>query len=69
MNCIHDMSSRSVMWLHTLKKIPGLWNVFKDCTRFLIKRNLNWSYCLITQVLISTLRKQQKEEIFQSCIT
>jgi len=34
MNCIHDMSSRSVMWLHTLKKIPGLWNVFKDCTRF-----------------------------------
>ena len=34
LNCIHDMSSRSVMWLHTLKKIPGLWNVFKDCTRF-----------------------------------
>jgi len=37
MNCIHDMSSRSVMWLHTLKKIPGLWNVFKDCTRFFDK--------------------------------
>ncbi|MEK6767018.1 MAG: lipid-A-disaccharide synthase [Planctomycetota bacterium] len=34
MNCIHDMSSRSVMWLHTLKKIPELWNIFKDCTRF-----------------------------------
>ncbi len=34
MQCIHDMSSRSVMWLHTLKKIPGLWNVFKDCCRF-----------------------------------
>ena len=34
MNRIHDMSSRSVMWLHTLEKIPGLWNVFKDCTRF-----------------------------------
>jgi lipid-A-disaccharide synthase len=34
LNCIHDMSSRSVMWLHTLKKIPGLWNVFKNCTRF-----------------------------------
>jgi lipid-A-disaccharide synthase len=34
MNCIHDMSSRSIMWLHTLEKIPGLWNVFKDCTRF-----------------------------------
>jgi len=37
MNCIHDMSSRSIMWLHTLKKIPGLWNVFKDCTRFFDK--------------------------------
>jgi lipid-A-disaccharide synthase len=37
MNCIHDMSSRSVMWLHTLKKIPGLWNVFKNCTRFFDK--------------------------------
>ena len=34
MHCIHDMSSRSVMWLHTLKKIPELWNIFKDCTRF-----------------------------------
>ena len=34
LNCIHDMSSRSVMWMHTLEKIPGLWNVFKDCTRF-----------------------------------
>ncbi len=34
MNCFHDMSSRSVMWLHTLKKIPELWNIFKDCTRF-----------------------------------
>jgi lipid-A-disaccharide synthase len=34
MQRIHDMSSRSVMWLHTLKKIPGLWNIFKDCTRF-----------------------------------
>ena len=34
MNCIHDMSSRSVMWLHALKKIPELWNIFKDCTRF-----------------------------------
>lgn len=34
MNCIHDMSSRSVMWLHTLKKIPELWYIFKDCTRF-----------------------------------
>ena len=37
LNCIHDMSSRSVMWLHTLKKIPGLWNIFKDCTRFFDK--------------------------------
>jgi lipid-A-disaccharide synthase len=37
LNCIHDMSSRSVMWLHTLKKIPELWNIFKDCTRFLDK--------------------------------
>ena len=34
MQCIHDMSSRSVMWLQALKKIPGLWNIFKDCTRF-----------------------------------
>lgn len=37
MNCIHDMSSRSVMWLHTLKKIPELWYIFKDCTRFFDK--------------------------------
>ena len=34
LHCIHDMSSRSVMWLHALKKIPELWNIFKDCTRF-----------------------------------
>jgi lipid-A-disaccharide synthase len=39
MNCIHDMSSRSVMWLHTLKKIPELWYIFKDCTRFFDKEN------------------------------
>ncbi len=35
LHCLHDMSSRSVMWLHTLKKIPELWNIFTDCTRFL----------------------------------
>ncbi len=35
LHCIHDMSSRSVMWLHALRKIPELWNIFKDCTRFL----------------------------------
>ena len=34
LQCIHDMSSRSVMWLQALKKIPELWNIFKDCTRF-----------------------------------
>lgn len=34
LHCIHDMSSRSVMWLHALRKIPELWNIFKDCTRF-----------------------------------
>lgn len=34
LHCIHDMSSHSVMWLHTLGKIPELWNIFKDCTRF-----------------------------------
>lgn len=39
MNCIHDMSSRSVMWLHTLKKIPELWYIFKDCTRFFDEKN------------------------------
>jgi len=33
LQCIHDMSSRSVMWLHTLGKIPELWNIFTDCTR------------------------------------
>ncbi|MEE9259883.1 MAG: lipid-A-disaccharide synthase, partial [Candidatus Scalindua sediminis] len=32
--CIHDMSSRSVMWLQTLKKIPELWDIFSDCKRF-----------------------------------
>ncbi len=34
LHCIHDMSSKSVMWLHALRKIPELWNIFKDCTRF-----------------------------------
>lgn len=34
LRCIHDMSSRSVMWLHTLKKIPELWGIFSDCRRF-----------------------------------
>ncbi len=34
LQCIHDMSSRSVMWLQALKKIPELWNIYKDCTRF-----------------------------------
>ncbi|NOG84850.1 MAG: lipid-A-disaccharide synthase [Planctomycetes bacterium] len=34
LRCIHDMSSRSVMWLHTLKKIPELWEIFSDCRRF-----------------------------------
>lgn len=34
LRCIHDMSSKSVMWLHALRKIPELWNIFKDCTRF-----------------------------------
>ncbi len=34
LQCIHDMSSHSVMWLQALKKIPGLWNVFKNCTSF-----------------------------------
>jgi len=34
LQCIHDMSSRSVMWLQALKKIPGLWKIFKDCYRF-----------------------------------
>ena len=34
LQCIHDMSSHSVMWLQALKKIPGLWKVFKDCYRF-----------------------------------
>jgi len=34
MQRIHDMSSRSVMWLQALKKIPGLWKIFKDCYRF-----------------------------------
>lgn len=34
---IHDMSSRSVMWLQALKKIPGLWKIFKDCYRFFDK--------------------------------
>lgn len=33
LQCIHDMSSRSVMWLHTLGKIPELWNILLDCTR------------------------------------
>ncbi len=34
LHCIHDMSSKSVMWLHALRKIPELWKIFKDCTRF-----------------------------------
>ncbi|MCP5007328.1 MAG: lipid-A-disaccharide synthase [Planctomycetes bacterium] len=34
LRCIHDMSSRSVMWLHTLKKIPEFWQIFSDCKRF-----------------------------------
>ncbi|MCP4264583.1 MAG: lipid-A-disaccharide synthase [Candidatus Brocadiaceae bacterium] len=34
LQCIRDMSSHSVMWLHALKKIPGLWKIFKDCYRF-----------------------------------
>jgi lipid-A-disaccharide synthase len=34
LHCIHDMSSRSVMWLQTLRKIPELWDIFKDCTHF-----------------------------------
>ena len=34
LHCIHDMSSRSVMWLQTLKKIPELWDIFSDCKRF-----------------------------------
>jgi lipid-A-disaccharide synthase len=34
LQCIHDMSSHSVMWLQALKKIPGLWKIFKDCYRF-----------------------------------
>jgi len=34
LQCIRDMSSHSVMWLQSLKKIPGLWEVFKDCYRF-----------------------------------
>ena len=34
LQCIHDMSSRSVMWLQALKKIPELRKIFKDCTRF-----------------------------------
>ncbi len=34
LQCIHDMSSHSVMWLQALKKIPGLWKIFKECYRF-----------------------------------
>jgi lipid-A-disaccharide synthase len=34
LQCIRDMSSHSVMWLQSLKKIPGLWTIFKDCYRF-----------------------------------
>ena len=34
LQCIRDMSSHSVMWLQALKKIPGLWEIFKDCYRF-----------------------------------
>lgn len=34
LQCIRDMSSHSVMWLQSLKKIPGLWKIFKDCYRF-----------------------------------
>lgn len=34
LHCIHDMSSRSVMWLQTLRKIPELWDIFSDCKRF-----------------------------------
>ena len=37
LQCICDMSSHSVMWLQALKKIPGLWEVFKDCYRFFDK--------------------------------
>lgn len=37
LHCIHDMSSHSVMWLHALGKIPELWNIFTDCTRFFDK--------------------------------
>lgn len=34
LHCIHDMSSRSVMWLQTLKKIPELRGILSDCKRF-----------------------------------
>ena len=34
LHCIHDMSSRSVMWLQTLKKIPELRGILLDCKRF-----------------------------------
>ena len=34
LQCIRDMSSHSVMWLQALRKIPGLWEIFKDCYRF-----------------------------------
>jgi len=34
LHCIHDMSSRSVMWLQTLRKVPELWDIFSDCKRF-----------------------------------
>ncbi|MFQ5963320.1 MAG: lipid-A-disaccharide synthase [Candidatus Scalinduaceae bacterium] len=41
LHCIHDMSSRSVMWLQTLKKIPELWNILSDCKRFFEKEKPN----------------------------
>ncbi|MFQ5712618.1 MAG: lipid-A-disaccharide synthase [Candidatus Scalinduaceae bacterium] len=34
LHCIHDMSSRSVMWLQTLRKVPELWDIFSDCKSF-----------------------------------
>ncbi|KKO20667.1 MAG: lipid-A-disaccharide synthase [Candidatus Brocadia sp.] len=35
LHCLHDMSAKSLMWLHVLTELTTFFNIKKDCVRFL----------------------------------
>lgn len=71
LHCIHDMTSKSVMWLHVLKELRSFLKMKRDCVRFIGKSMpkvvILIDYCGFNFYLAKAAKKLKIPVIYYIC--